>query len=115
MPYIDAKLSIAVSDDKKDTLKSEFGKLITLIPGKTEQALMVGIQDNYTLYQSGIKKDKTAFIEVKTYKDSNASVKEQMVQGFCNLCDKELGIPASNIYVTFHGFDEWGYHGSLLK
>ena len=43
MPYIDVNVSIKLSDQEKDNLKSKLGELISIIPGKTENVLMIGL------------------------------------------------------------------------
>ena len=43
MPYIAVTTSKALSDEQKDELKKTIGQKISLIPGKTEAALMVDI------------------------------------------------------------------------
>ena len=43
MPYIAVTTSKALSDEQKDELKKAIGQKISLIPGKTEAALMVDI------------------------------------------------------------------------
>ena len=50
MPYIAVTTSKALSDEQKDELKKAIGQKISLIPGKTEAALMVDISDNHTMY-----------------------------------------------------------------
>ena len=50
MPYIDTKVTISLPDNKKEELKKELGKIVNNIPGKSEKFLMIGFQDNYTLY-----------------------------------------------------------------
>ena len=49
MPYIAVTTSKALSDEQKDELKKTIGQKISLIPGKTEAALMVDISDNHTI------------------------------------------------------------------
>ena len=49
MPYIAVTTSKALSDEQKDELKKTIGQKISLIPGKTEAALMVDISDNHTM------------------------------------------------------------------
>ena len=44
MPFIDSKITMPVSADMKEELKSELGKLITTL-SKSETYLMVGIDD----------------------------------------------------------------------
>ena len=55
MPFIDSKITVPVPAEKKEVLKNEFGKAMSLI-GKPESFLMVGFEDNYDLYMT--KKNK---------------------------------------------------------
>ena len=57
MPFIDSKLTVKVDDDKKEALKAKLGQAIGIL-GKTESYLMVGFEDDYTLYMGGKKLDK---------------------------------------------------------
>ena len=52
MPFIDSKLTVKVDDDKKEALKAKLGQAIGIL-GKTESYLMVGFEDDYTLYMGG--------------------------------------------------------------
>ena len=36
MPFINSKVSINITDEKKETIKSKLGKIIELIPGKSQ-------------------------------------------------------------------------------
>ena len=53
MPFIDVKTTAYVSDEKCDTIKSELGKAIALIPGKSESWLMVGIEPETKIWFRG--------------------------------------------------------------
>ena len=55
MPYIGVSTSKKLSDAQKDALKSALGEKISVIPGKTEKALMVDIADGHTMYFAGEK------------------------------------------------------------
>ena len=63
MPFIDTRVTVKLTDEQKDTLKTELGKAITII-NKTEPYLMVGIQDGYDLYFGGEKLEKGAFVGI---------------------------------------------------
>ena len=63
MPYIDAKLTCAVSNVQKEALKAELGKAISLMD-KPESFLMIGFQDNYDLYFGGNRLEKGAYVSV---------------------------------------------------
>ena len=55
MPYIGVSTSKKLSDAQKDAIKSALGEKISVIPGKTEKALMVDIADGHTMYFAGEK------------------------------------------------------------
>lgn len=46
MPFIDSKIKVPISAEKKEIIKSELGKAISILH-KPESYLMVGINDNY--------------------------------------------------------------------
>ena len=50
MPFIDSKITVAVTPEKKEVLKAEFGQAISLLH-KSENYLMVGLEDNYDLWR----------------------------------------------------------------
>ena len=64
MPFIDSKVTVKMSEDKKEQIKAKLGQAIGLL-GKTESFLMVGFEDEYDLYMGGNKLDKGAFVSVK--------------------------------------------------
>jgi hypothetical protein len=113
MPYIDVKMSIKLSDQNKDDLKAKLGELITLIPGKTEAVLMIGINDGYTLYFSGQKKEKVAFMEVKLFKESAFEFKAEFTRKVFEFFEKEYGITGDNLFLTFGEYESWGVKGAL--
>ena len=49
MPFIDSKVTVKLTNEQKEDLKTELGRLITTL-GKSENYLMVGIEDAYDLW-----------------------------------------------------------------
>ena len=45
MPFIELKTSVSISKEKEAELKSAFGEAIAIIPGKSEQWLMLNFCD----------------------------------------------------------------------
>ena len=111
MPFIDSKISCKLSDTQKETLKTELGKLITIIPGKSENFLMVGFTDEYPLYFAGTKLDKGAFVDVKIFGSTSDAILEEVTTKICALYEKELGIPSNAIYVKYEFATHWGWNG----
>ena len=114
MPFIDSKITLKISEEKKEKIKSELGKIISVIPGKSESWLMVGINDDYRLYFKGEKKEKAAFVEVKIYGSADKSAKDKVTSLICSLYEKELDIPKDSVYITFQEIGDWGWNGGLF-
>ena len=110
MPFINSKVSVSLSQEKETELKSRLGQAISLL-GKTENYLMVGFEDNYDLYLGGNKLEKGAFVSVSLYGNASSSAYDQMTGEICAILSDELGIPGSNVYVTYQGVKDWGWNG----
>ena len=112
MPFINAKVSVKLSNEKQETIKTKLGNAIELIPGKSESWLMVGFEDEYTLFFKGQKHEKIAFIEVKIYGTASRKAYDQLTKAICTIFNEELSIPANNIYVTYQEIENWGWNGN---
>ena len=78
MPFIDSKITVPVTSELKEEIKSELGKLITTL-GKTETYLMVGIEDAYDLWLGGKKLDKGAYVSVSLYGNAPAESYDKLM------------------------------------
>ena len=112
MPYIEAKLSCKLSDEKINELKAGFGKAIECIPGKSEDWLMVNIEDGKKMFFKGNACDETAFISVSVFGSATPSSYQKLTGEICSLISKTTGISPSRTYVTYSEFDKWGWNGS---
>ena len=111
MPFIDSKISIPVSAEKKERIKSEFGKAISLM-NKPESYLMVGLADNYDLWFAGKKLEKGAFVAVDVLGSPSSEDCKKMTAAVCDILKKELDIPGDKVYVKYSGTKDWGWNGS---
>ena len=110
MPFIDAKITGPVSQEKRNVLKSELGKAISDLR-KTESYLMIGFEDNYDLYLGGKQLDKGAYVSVSLFGNAPSECYNKMTGSICRIFEKELGIPGNAVYVTYHGVNDWGWNG----
>ena len=111
MPFIDSKISVKVSDEKKDIIKARLGQALSII-GKPESFLMVGFDDEYTLYFAGNKMEKAAYISVDILGSANSPASAEMTEAICKIYEEELGISGRNIYVEYRATPDWGWNGS---
>lgn len=110
MPFIDSKISVKLTEEKKENIKTQLGQAISII-NKPESFLMVGIEDEYDLYMAGKKLDKGAYVQVSLLGQASSAAYEKMTARICDIYQKELDIPGSNVYVTYHGINDWGWNG----
>ena len=111
MPFIDSKITVPVTSELKEEIKSELGKLITTL-GKSETYLMVGIEDAYDLWLGGKKLDKGAYVSVSLYGNAPSESYDKLTGQICDLFEEKLGIPGNAVYVTYHPVTDWGWNGS---
>ena len=110
MPFINSKVTVKLSDQQKETLKTELGKLITTL-NKSETYLMVGIEDSCDLWLGGRKLDKGAYMAVSLFGSAPKESYDRLTGQICDLLSDKLGIPGNAVYVTYHPVSDWGWNG----
>ena len=110
MPFIDSRLSVKASAEQKEDLKKEFGRLIGTLH-KSENYLMVEIEDDCDLWMGGKKLEKGAYIAVSLFGNASASDYDCMTKQICALLSEKMDIPGNAIYVTYHPVSDWGWNG----
>lgn len=112
MPFINTKVTVSLTEDKKEKIKNELGHAISIIPGKSESWLMVGFEDNYDLYFKGNNTAPSAFVEVKIFGSATHSAYNSLTGKICEILSDNLAIPQDRIYVKYEEVSEWGWNGS---
>lgn len=111
MPYIRTTTNKALDLDKKEALKDAFGKLIEIIPGKSEQWLMLSVLDGvYTAFR-GDGETAAAMVEVDLLGKADPSKYEQLTEAICREVCRIAGIAPDRIYVKYGEYASWGYNG----
>ena len=111
MPYVALNTSEKLSETRREKVKSEIGRLVTVIPGKTEEVTIVDISDGRSMYKGG-KAVPCAYVDIRVYTKADPEGKKQFVNDLFVLLDKELGITKDNVYISVLEFEEWGAHGA---
>ena len=110
MPYINSRVSVKMTEEQKEIIKSKLGAAITTL-GKSEAWLMVGFEDEYCLYFKGQKSPKIAMVEVALFGKSNSAAYNKFTAQVCDIFGEVLGIPADKIYVKYEEVNNWGWNG----
>ena len=111
MPFIDCKLNVDITPAQETALKEEFGKAISLIPGKSESWLMLNFEDNCRMYFHGENSEPIAFVEVKIYGKASSQEYSQLTELITDIIYKILQIAPNNIYIKYEEAEYWGYNG----
>ena len=73
MPFINSKISTSVSAEQEQALKTRLGQAISIVPGKSENWLMLGFEPNYNLYFRGDNSEPLAMVDVSVFGDEDAA------------------------------------------
>ncbi len=114
MPYIDVKTAAPLSEAQKESLKTGLGRLITLIPGKTEAVTMISLAGGSALYMGGRALDRGAYVAIHTFGEAAREHKEAVARAVAQLLAGELQVEPDQLYVTFSGHSEWGCGGGMI-
>ncbi|MDR1932636.1 MAG: hypothetical protein LBQ57_07445 [Spirochaetales bacterium] len=110
MPYVLVNTSLKLDAVRKEKLKAEFGRLITIIPTKTEAGLLVDFSDGHTMYRAG-EEAACAFIEVRLFGKAETEVKKKFTKEVFEMLNKELGLEIPRMYLNIQEFETWGSAG----
>ena len=111
MPYIAVNTTQKLSVVQKEKIKTELGRLMTIIPTKTESGLLIDFSDSRTIYKAG-KDVPGAFIDVRLFHKSEFEPKKKFTEETFEMLSRELGTEKENMYLTIMEFDDWGSGGT---
>ena len=112
MPFIDSKVSVKISKEQETQLKTRLGEAISLIPGKSENWLMAGFEDEYHLYFRGKDDEPMAFVEVRLFGNPDKSAFQKMTAEITKIFGEILGIAPDHMYIKYSATMDWGWNGS---
>ena len=111
MPFINSKIGTKVTPAQEEEIKSRLGEAISILPGKSENWLMVGIEPEYHLYFRGDNVAPCAMVEVSAYGGENAAAFDKLTGAITQILGDVLGISADHVYVKYDTTMHWGYGG----
>ena len=101
MPFINSKISVALTDAQEQEIKSRLGQAITAI----------GFEPEYKLYFRGSKDQPMAMVEVSVYGSENPSAFSKLTGEICKIFEDVLGIAPDHVYVKYQAVANWGWNG----
>ncbi len=113
MPFINTKVNMPLDRQQQREVKERLGRAIALLPGKSEQYLMVGFEPDYPLYFQGDDGERpAAMVEVSVFGSAPAAAYGKLTAAVTNTLSEVLKIDPSRIYVKYSEHQHWGWNGS---
>ena len=93
-----------------EKIRAELGQAIRLIPGKSEQWLMLAVEGDKKMYFAGSDKP-LAMAEVSLYGAADGECYNRLTGKITEILSKILSVPADRIYVRYSETEYWGWNG----
>ena len=101
MPYIETKASVQITKEQIDTLTQKLGKAIELIPGKSEEWLMLNFEGECKMAFRGDGNTPCAMVDVYIFGKTTDAAYDALTSCLCGTVSEVLGIPSNRIYVKY--------------
>ena len=112
MPVISTTTNVKISHEKEIELKTELGKAIAVLPGKSERWLMCEFYDDTHMYFAGSGDEPIAFIDVGIFGDAQGQPFDKMTEVLTEIYGRVLGVAPDKMYVRYNAGRYWGWNGS---
>ena len=108
MPFVIARVNVSVKLEQEQRIKSALGRAIELVPGKSEQYLMIGFEENYRFWLRWSDSQKAAYIEVSIFGNEKHCGYDGLTYDITRAFYGVLDIPPENIYIKYDDIHVWG-------
>ena len=110
MPFINIRTNAQFNKGRELKIKTELGEAIRLIPGKSEDWLMIGL-DQQIMYFKGTN-EPAAIAEISIYGDPDKSALDKLTAKVTEVLAEQLTVKPNRIYVSYFTTPNWGWNGS---
>ncbi|HOX55491.1 MAG TPA: phenylpyruvate tautomerase MIF-related protein [Candidatus Paceibacterota bacterium] len=114
MPLLRLETTVALTDEKRQTLLTALSKVMAETTGKPEEYVMV-TAGQADILMAG-KPGGGAFVDIRGIGGLSGDVNRQLSQKICRLLNESLGLPANRIYLNFTELAaaNWGWKGNTF-
>lgn len=111
MPFITSRVNRSISREQELQLKNRLGKAICMVPGKSEQYLMLNFEADSHLYLRGDDSQPMAYIEAAIWGNEAHLGYDQFTAEVTRIFHEVLGIQPDHIYIRYSDIPDWGVAG----
>lgn len=113
MPFISFTTNHKLTLRQENEIAKRTGELITILPGKKEENLMLHLEDNQIMYFRG-EDIPCMMIAVKLYKTIDFEAKKKFTEELTKMIKETTNIDSCDVYVSFDEYQNWGKQGTLV-
>lgn len=110
MPFVNVKTNTQLNKGRILKLKNAVGEAISLIPGKSEDWLMVGV-DQQNIFFKGTE-DPAAMIQVQIYGEATKAAMNSLTEKLTEIACECLSVKPERVYVSYMLTPDWGWNGN---
>lgn len=114
MPFIKIKTSCEIAPEQEKEIKKEMGKAIELVPGKSEEYLLLEFESGSHLWLRGDNKQPIVYIEAAIFGNESHYGYDDFTREVTLIIMKVLGIEADRIYIKYEDIGVWGVGGICI-
>ena len=114
MPFIKAKVNCPISSEQEIELKARMGKAIELVPGKSEEYLLLEFEDNARLWLRGDHAQPIAYIEAAIFGNESHAGYPTFTAAVTKAFQDVLGIAPENCYIKYEDITSWAVGGQYI-
>ena len=114
MPYICTTTTKKLSAEEQKSFTDELGRAIALVPGKSEQWLMLGIHDGVKMAFQGTDEGGAAMIEVQLLGHAQRDALDKLTAALTDIASRIFKINPDRVYISYRECDIWGWNGTNL-
>ena len=111
MPFVFTKVNVSVTREQELQLKAGLGKAISLVPGKSEEYLLCGFEDNCHLYLRGEGEAPIAFVQANIFGNESHAGYDKFTLAVTRLFCDVLSMAPDHVYLNFADIPDWGVAG----
>ena len=108
MPFVSVNTARELTKEQKNEIKARLGKLIEILPGKSEGVLMVDISCGHALYYGGNAQPNGAFVDIRLYRESPFEEKKAFNAALVEMLVEVAGVEKASTFCNYLELPNWG-------
>ena len=108
MPFMTVRLNKHLERERELELKTRIGNAIGLVPGKSEQSLLLTIEDGCRIYLRGDGEYAAACVELAVFGNESHDGYDRLTRELAQIFLDVAGVKSERFYIRYTDIPVWG-------